>query len=61
MSYGHKSSSGLALLWLCYKPAATAPIQPLALEPPFAMVQPKEKRKEKERKEKKRNKQDLHF
>ena len=30
----HKRSSDLALLWLWYRPAATALIQPLAWEPP---------------------------
>ena len=33
---GHRHSSGLALLWLWRRPAATAPIRPLALEPPYA-------------------------
>ena len=28
--------SGLALLWLWCRPAATAPIRPLAWEPPYA-------------------------
>ena len=33
---GHRHSSNLALLWLWHKPAATAPIRPLAWEPPYA-------------------------
>ena len=32
-SYG----TNLALLWLSRRPAATAPIQPLAWEPPYAL------------------------
>ena len=38
MSYGvgHTCSSDLALLWLWYRPAATALIQPLARERPYA-------------------------
>ena len=34
-----------ALLWLWYRPAATAPIQPLAWEPPYAMGSALKKRK----------------
>ena len=34
---GHRHSSGLALLWLWHRPAAVAPIQPLAWELPYAM------------------------
>ena len=39
MSYGvgHRHGSYLALLWLWYRPVATAPIQPLIWEPPYAM------------------------
>ena len=33
---GHKGSLDLALLGLWYRPAATAPIGPLAWEPPCA-------------------------
>ena len=38
MSYGvgHRHSTDLALLWLWHRPAATAPIRPLAWEPPYA-------------------------
>ena len=38
MSYGvgHRHSSDLALLWLWYRPAAIAPIRPLAWDPPYA-------------------------
>ena len=34
---GHRCGSDPMLLWLWCKPAATAPIQPLAWEPPNAM------------------------
>ena len=39
MNYGidHRHSSDLALLWLWCKPAATAPIRPLAWEPSHAV------------------------
>ena len=43
----------LALLWLWCRPATTAPVQPLAWEPPYAtgvaLKRPKKKKKEKER------------
>ena len=34
---GGRHSSDLALLWLCRRPAATAPIRPLTWEPPYAL------------------------
>ena len=34
---GLRCSSDLALLWLWYRLVATAPIQPLAWEPPYAV------------------------
>ena len=34
---GRRHSSDLALLWLWCRPVATAPIRPLAWEPPYAM------------------------
>ena len=39
MSYGvdHRRGSDLALLWLWPRPAAVAPIRPLAWEPPYAV------------------------
>ena len=39
MSYGvgHRGSLDLALLWLCCRPVATAPIRPLAWEPPHTV------------------------
>ena len=33
---GHRRSSDATLLWLWPRPAASAPIGPLALEPPYA-------------------------
>ena len=39
-----------ALLWLWYRPAATAPIRPLALEPPYASGAALEKTKKKKKK-----------
>ena len=33
---GHRHGSDLAMVWLSCKPEATAPIQPLAWEPPYA-------------------------
>ena len=51
MSYGvgHRRSSDPALLWLWCWPAATAPIGPLAWEPPYAAGEAlKSKKKKKE-------------
>jgi len=33
---GHRSGLDIVLLWLWCRPAGTAPIQPLAWEPPYA-------------------------
>ena len=33
---GHRRGSDSALLWLWHRPAAIAPIKPLAWEPPYA-------------------------
>ena len=33
---GHRRGLDLVLLWLWRRPAATAPIRPLAWEPPYA-------------------------
>ena len=49
---GHRCGSDQALLWLWCKPAAVAPIQPLAWETPCAKgaaLKKKKKRKEKEK------------
>ena len=34
---GRRQGSDLALLWLWHRPVATAPIRPLACEPPYAV------------------------
>ena len=34
---GRRHSSDLVLLWLWHRPVATAPIRPLAWEPPYAV------------------------
>ena len=34
---GCRRGSNPVLMWLCPRPAATAPIQPLAWEPPYAV------------------------
>ena len=47
---GRRHGSDLALLWLCSRPAATAPIRTLAWEPPYA-VGAALKRQKKKRKE----------
>ena len=47
---GHRHSSDLALLWLCHKPAAAAPIGPLVWELPYAACAAlKSKKRKKER------------
>ena len=33
---GHRHGTDLALLWLWHGPVATAPVPPLAWEPPYA-------------------------
>ena len=44
---GHRCSSDPRLLWLWLRVAATAPIRPLAWEPPYAMGVALEKTKNK--------------
>ena len=51
---GHRCGLDLTLLWLWCRPAATAPFQPLAWEPPYAMGSGLRKGK---KKKKKKNKQ----
>ena len=36
-STGRRHSLDLVLLWLWHRPKATAPLRPLAWEPPYAM------------------------
>ena len=51
---GHRCGSDPVLLWLWRRPAPTAPIIPLAWEPPYAVGVSQEiaKRQEKKRKKK---------
>ena len=42
---GHRCSSDLALLWLLHRPEATALIQPVAWDPPYAVGVALKKRK----------------
>ena len=53
---GRRCSSDLVLLWLWCRPAAVAPIRPLAWEPPYAMGAALEKTKKKKKKKKKQAK-----
>ena len=48
---GGRCGSDPVLLWLWRRPAATAPIRPLAWEPPYAVGAALEKAKRQERKE----------
>ena len=48
----HRCSLDLALLWLWHRPAAIAPIQPLAWEHPYAMGMALKRQKEKRKKKK---------
>ena len=51
---GCRRGSDPALLWLWHRPVATAPIRPLAWEPPYAMgaAQEMAKKRQKEKKAK---------
>ena len=53
---GHRRGSNPEVLWLWHRLAATAPIRPLAWEPPYASGEPikKEKRKKEKKKKKER-------
>ena len=54
-----RRSSDPALLWLWRRPAATAPIQPLVWEPPYAAsVALKDKNTKKKKKKKKKKKEE---
>ena len=46
---GHRRSLDSALLWFWHRPVATAPIRPLAWEPPYAMRTVLEKAKRQKR------------
>ena len=47
---GHRHSSDLTLLWLWRRPAATAPIRPLAWEFPYATSSALKRQKKKKKK-----------
>ena len=47
---GRRCGSDLALLWLWHRPAATAPVRPLAWESPHATGMALEKERQKEKK-----------
>ena len=51
---GHRCSSDPTLLQLWHRPVATAPIRPLAWEPPYAMGVAQEKAKRQQQQQKKR-------
>ena len=48
----HRHGSDLALLWLWHRPAAIAPIRPLAWEFPYAVGAALKSKKKKEREKK---------
>ena len=50
---GRRRGSDPALLWLCCRPVAVAPIRPLAWEPPYAAEAAQEKAKRPKKKKKK--------
>ena len=59
---GRRRGSDRALLWLWYKPAATAPIRPLAWEPPYAVGEAQEMAKrQKKKKQSERDWMDWEF
>ena len=59
---GCRCSLDLALLWLWYSLVATAPIRPLAWEPPYAVgKRQKTKKENKTKQNKKTRKQAVHF
>ena len=47
---GHRHGSDLTLMWLWRRPAAAAPVQPLAREPPYGHKKTKKKKEKKKRK-----------
>ena len=50
---GHRRSLDLVLLWLWYRVAAVAPIQPVAWEPPYAKGVALKRQTKKKKKKKK--------
>ena len=61
LSVSNSISSDLALLWLWHRPAATAPIGPLAWEPPYATGAAPEKAKKQKKKQQKKEFQHTNF
>ena len=55
---GYRRNSDLALLWLWCRPVATAPIRPLAWEPPYAVGVALENTKRQKKKKKKKKEED---
>ena len=55
MSCGQRCSSDPTLLWLWRRPSATAPIQPLAWVPPYAVGAAQEMAKSQKKKKKKKS------
>ena len=53
---GHRCSLGPALLWLWYRPAAVALIEPLAWEPHYALGADLKKKKKKKKEKRERTK-----
>ena len=60
-SVGHRGGSDPELLWLWHRPAAAAPILPLAWELPYAMGMSLKKRKQKKKKKEALNERENHF
>ena len=59
---GRRCGSDLVLLWLWWRPAATAPIQPLAWETPYATgTALKERKKERKKKRKEGRKEEREY
>ena len=54
LGVGCRCGSDLMSLWLWHRPVATAPIQPLAWEPPCASGVALKRQKKKKKKEKKK-------
>ena len=54
LGVGRRRGSDPALLWLWHRPAATAPIGPLAWEPPYAAGAAQEMAKRQKKKKKKK-------
>ena len=53
---GRRRGSDPVLLWLWHRPAATAPLQPLAWEPPYAAGAAQEMAKRQKKKQKTKTK-----